>query len=140
MKKAILLPLLMTFLCVLTFGQSGEIKKSNGQCSSHFMNRSISFCNLQSDTLSYDQISNCSESLLRVDPTQQISYYTLIIIYPGDAEGFDLHEYQGTGNQIPDEIKSEIISKRAEKIFFENLYVNNNGQEKLDGYRAYYFR
>lgn len=143
MRKIIMYQALIALLSLSAFGQTSVSEFNRNEksiekiCNAGVSNKAISLCNIQADTLTYDQIRSCNELVISGEPSQQILNYSLIIVYP---DGSTIHEYYGKGSNIPAAVVEEIITSNTKKVFFEKVYVASGTDKKCIGYRGYNFR
>lgn len=138
MKKILYLTVILSVMTGFIFGQtnSSSSKITGDVPVKSFQNKDIMLGNLQSDSITPEQIKGCNTITLRTDPNREILKYTLILMVTR-ADCNDMYEYHGSGDQIPDNILKQIITSGATKIFFENVQVRDESGVKNIGYRGY---
>ena len=143
MIKTIILQTLLTVSTTICLGQvsnSDNIKPKDTtvkSCHRHVENKTIELCNINADTLTYDQLKECNEITIRDSTKQIITSYLLSYFF---SDGTTMFQTKGSSNQISSEAVAGIIASGTKKILFDEIF-GIEGTKNLDlGHRYFYFK
>lgn len=135
----LLITLLFSFSAysqVTNANTTGATKPVFKSCRNPIENKSITLCDIKSDTVTYAQLKSCGE-LHTENKKEKIDSYRLNFSL---ANGTEIIEYKGTSNKIPDEALNMIIESKANKILFEEIYGTRDNENIVLGLRWFYLK
>ncbi len=130
MKIIILIQVLLLSSIALCYGQKNGKKKS-----SISENKSITFCQSQTDTLTYEQFKNCKTIFVKGKKSSDIVSFIYSVMHDNT-----LYEVSGIGNTINERMFDLTISKNIKKAIIENVMVKVGEKTINYGHRFIYFK
>lgn len=141
MKKTILVLtvlLIQTFIC---FGQGSNLNSVNSEnnatksCMKQLENKAIGLSGITSDTLTFQQFTQCHKITVNSLFGEEITSFKLNYSLPGGA---DLIERTESSNKLSDELIESVISSGTKKLVFSEVIGVKGSENILIGFRCFY--
>ena len=132
----------MAFGAIITCsGQSNNLISSNADsktvksCQNRIENKAIGICNIQTDSITYDQLTRCGELTSAIDK-QLIESYNLWY-FTNDSTAVNRYI---PNNKIPDDLVKIIVKSKIKKILFAEVLGIQGTVFATLGFRYFYLK
>lgn len=136
MKNLILILGFVFAFCVSAVCQVAKADVEKAKTTKVVNKNKVAFCNFKTDTLTLEQIKQCTELNVLTDAAMEVVSYAIVFRFGKD----DIYEYKGTGKNLPQNVIDKIIESDIAYFWVENVKVKKDGKLLDIGTRKFYLK
>lgn len=114
------------------------IKRSVAQNDPYQVNKNIGLCNLYSDSLTYDQLKDCTH--ITINSEKKIAVTSYIFSYYMTDELLMLHSVQGFSNEIAKEEIEKMIKTKPKTLYLTEIVGECESEILILGQRKIFIK